>query len=114
MRTHGKKSYALLPRWVREVFDLEDTPKRAPGGGFLSRVTGEWLPSPWRVVLHGPKWAWVEVERIDALLERFGLHRDARRGLVSAELACEPQRLGFDLRDGVGYVYRCVSRWSVS
>lgn len=55
------KAYRLLPRYVRIAFALEDGPRRARGGGWLSSVTGEWAPS-WslsyddgRIWAHPPK-----------------------------------------------------------
>jgi len=35
-----------LPVFVRESFSSSDRPVRAPGGGWVSRRTGEWLPPP--------------------------------------------------------------------
>jgi hypothetical protein len=63
-----KKTWSLLPRWVRQMWPSEDRPARAKGGGFLNRATGEVQPSPWQVVLFGPKWAWVEIEQREVLL----------------------------------------------
>jgi hypothetical protein len=42
-------SWWLLPRYVREHFSQGDSVRRAPGGGWISRDTGEWLEA-W----HGP------------------------------------------------------------
>jgi hypothetical protein len=42
-------SWWLLPRYVREAFGIDDRATRAPGGGWVSRLTGEWLEG-W----HGP------------------------------------------------------------
>lgn len=38
------KAYQLLPRYVRDAFDEGDGVIRAKGGGWVSRVTGEFLP----------------------------------------------------------------------
>jgi hypothetical protein len=42
-----------MPKWVRTLFDAADMPRRAIGGGIVSRLTGEWLPSIYQVVLTG-------------------------------------------------------------
>ncbi len=39
------------PGWVKAAWpSWEDEPRQFKGGGWFSRVTGEWLPSPWRLV----------------------------------------------------------------
>jgi hypothetical protein len=43
------RAYKMAPSWVRESFEEEDQPRRCPGGGWVSRINGEWLPSPWDV-----------------------------------------------------------------
>jgi hypothetical protein len=41
-------SWWLLPRYVRAVFtELGERVRRAPGGGWFSVDTGEWMPSSW-------------------------------------------------------------------
>jgi hypothetical protein len=37
------KSWQLLPEYVRDAFDEGDDVKRAPGGGWVSASTGEWV-----------------------------------------------------------------------
>lgn len=49
----NERTWWLLPRWVRALFDIDDMPRRSPGGGIVSRLTGEWLPSIYQVVLTG-------------------------------------------------------------
>lgn len=39
-----------MPKWVREVWKIEDRPRPSSGGGYTSRVLGDWLPSPWQVL----------------------------------------------------------------
>lgn len=39
-----------LPKWVREVWKISDRPRPALGGGYVSRVLGDWLPSPWELI----------------------------------------------------------------
>lgn len=58
------RSWRLAPAWVREIFDSpEHRPIRAPGGGWLSRLTGEAVPSPWFLAEHAPDWSWCRFER---------------------------------------------------
>lgn len=47
----AERSWWAAPAWVREHFPSpEFRPTRALGGGWCSRLTGEWVPSPWVVV----------------------------------------------------------------
>ena len=39
------KVWRLCPAWVRELFTVEDRPQRAPGGGWLSWLTGWFEPA---------------------------------------------------------------------
>lgn len=51
----------MLPRWVREVFDEhEHRPEKVPGG-WLSRLTGELLKSPWVMVQRARDWSWIRL-----------------------------------------------------
>jgi hypothetical protein len=52
------RRWRLLPQWVREAFTFEDDPRRAEGGGFVSRRTGEIRGSPYVLVNHAPSWVW--------------------------------------------------------
>lgn len=54
-----EKSWWMKPRWVRDVFGIEDRPVKV-NGGYMARTTGELLASPWRMSERGPKWAWFE------------------------------------------------------
>ena len=45
------RTWWLMPRWVRTIWTEDDQPRRCPGGGIFSRMTREWLPSVWEVVL---------------------------------------------------------------
>lgn len=60
-RIHGKGGLTTVerskcawwraPAWVKDAWpDWQDEPRPAPGGGWVSRVLGDWLPSPWRLV----------------------------------------------------------------
>jgi hypothetical protein len=43
-----RMAWGRAPAWVREHWpSWEDEPRPAPGGGWVSRVTGEWKASPW-------------------------------------------------------------------
>lgn len=44
-----------LAKWVREHFPFAADDIRKVSGGYISRVTGEFLASPWRVFLSGGK-----------------------------------------------------------
>lgn len=44
------RTWWLSPKWVRDHWpNPQDKPRSAPGGGYVSRVLGDWLPSPWLV-----------------------------------------------------------------
>lgn len=45
----SSRAYKMAPAWVREMFEESDEPRRAEGGGWVSRISGDWLPSPWEV-----------------------------------------------------------------
>lgn len=47
------RTWWLMPRWVRTIWNEQEKPRRASGGGIISRLTGEWLPSIWKVSLTG-------------------------------------------------------------
>ncbi len=59
------KRYHCAPSWVREVFAPDEDPRPIDGGGWVSRITGEWWPSPYellyaasgRVVVRVAPWA---------------------------------------------------------
>lgn len=62
--TAARRTYERRPQWVKDLFSLDDRPKPAPGGGYVS-VQGEWHPSPWRIVhVEGHH---VQMVRIDLL-----------------------------------------------
>lgn len=46
-----EKTWWSMPRWVRAIFAPSDRPSRSPGGGIISRLTGEWFPSIFAVNL---------------------------------------------------------------
>lgn len=47
----SKCAWWRAPSWARAVWpDWEDEPRPAKGGGWVSRVSGEWLPSPFELV----------------------------------------------------------------
>lgn len=49
------KSWWLMPRYVRNHFpDYQDRPTRAKGGGFVSKVTGEYLETIYEIVRINP------------------------------------------------------------
>lgn len=47
----NERAWWLSPGWVREAWTPAHRPRRAPAGvgGWVSTVTGDWLPSPWFV-----------------------------------------------------------------
>jgi hypothetical protein len=38
------------PSWIRATWSAQQEPRPRRGGGWHSRITGEWLPSPWEVI----------------------------------------------------------------
>ena len=67
--TSGRRvrRWRLAPQWVREAFDYEDDPRRAEGGGYVSRLTGEKHPSPYQLIGRARNWSWLLFEK-DPLL----------------------------------------------
>lgn len=61
-----ERTWRLLPAWVREVFGRDDRPIRAPGGGWLSRLTGDWEPPRWRLADRAADWSWLRFEPVPA------------------------------------------------
>lgn len=50
-----ERSWWLCPAYVRDHFpDISSKPQRSPGGGWLSRATGEWIPSLFRILSFNP------------------------------------------------------------
>ena len=41
------RSHFLRPQWLRDLTKYTDKIRPAPGGGFVSKITGELFPSPW-------------------------------------------------------------------
>jgi len=70
LRSRLEKTWWLAPSWVREQLSIEDRPARAPGGGWISRRTGEWFPSPWRLVARAANWSWCRFERVPVPVTR--------------------------------------------
>lgn len=51
------KRWWLTPRYVREQWPLPEADvHRAVGGGWVSRLSGDWLPSPWAIVGYNGPW----------------------------------------------------------
>ncbi len=48
--SRNERAWWNCPLWVREKYSISDRPRRAVGGGFVLRSTGEWIPSPYLVV----------------------------------------------------------------
>lgn len=68
----NERRWWLMPRWVRVIFSIDDLPFRCPGGGIVSRLTGEWLPSIWQIHLDDSR---VFVSLRDDLLDFFSIGR---------------------------------------
>ena len=45
----NERTWWLLPRWVRTLWAADQRPRRAVGGGFVVRDTGDWYPSIYEV-----------------------------------------------------------------
>ncbi|BAK77093.1 putative phage replication protein [Pseudogulbenkiania sp. NH8B] len=48
-----EKAWWLSPGWVRDLWEIEDRPRRAIGGGWFALKTGDWRPSPFEVSFAG-------------------------------------------------------------
>lgn len=70
LRSRLEKAWWLAPSWVREAFSIEERPVRAPGGGWVSRISGDWLPSPWRLVDRASDWSWARFESVPVPVTR--------------------------------------------
>lgn len=47
-------AWVAAPQWVRERWPSPNyKPKKRKGGGWVSTLTGEWVPSPWQTQLQG-------------------------------------------------------------
>lgn len=53
----------LLPAWVREAWGVEHSPRRCPGG-YVSRLTGEVLRSPWLLVGRASDWSYIAIAEV--------------------------------------------------
>jgi len=53
------RGWWMLPAYIREVFGAHYRLVRAVGGGWLSRLTGHWWPSPYAVTLTGGGAVWI-------------------------------------------------------
>lgn len=51
----AERRWWLSPTWVRKAWAPALDPRPAPGGGWASRVTGQWLSSPYRVIVEGSR-----------------------------------------------------------
>ncbi|MEK7280811.1 MAG: hypothetical protein AAB037_00460, partial [Chloroflexota bacterium] len=70
----AERAWWMCPAWVREKWGPEHRPMRvkksspfkvSTGGGWVSRLTGEIIPSAFRVVAHAQDWSWVKFERVE-------------------------------------------------
>lgn len=68
----NERRWWLMPRWVRAIFSIDDLPFRCPGGGIVSRLTGEWLPSIWQIHFDHSR---IFVSLRDDLLDFFSIGR---------------------------------------
>jgi len=55
----NERAWWMCPVYVRDKWTIEDRPKRADGGGWLSRKTGEVLASLWHLVTIGDGGVWL-------------------------------------------------------
>lgn len=65
LTTGQRQRYAWwrLPTFVRDVWGSEHRSTRATGGGFISRLTGETMESPFEVIDHLPSWEQITFRR---------------------------------------------------
>jgi len=52
-RSKRIRRWWLSPMWVRRQWHPQEDARPCPGGGWISRVLGDWLPSPWSVTFSG-------------------------------------------------------------
>lgn len=43
------RAHHMLPSWMRNQSTPDEKIRRAVGGGFVSKITGEWFKSPWKL-----------------------------------------------------------------
>lgn len=60
----AERAWWMCPAWLRAKWSQEHRPKRAEGGGWMSRLTGEVIASPWRMVgiARGVGWTYLRFE----------------------------------------------------
>lgn len=68
MAGRSERSWWMCPKWIRELWGVEHRPKRATGGGWLSRLTGEFEPSRWRLVERCAGWSWMRFEPVEVVV----------------------------------------------
>ena len=49
----SERAWWLLPAYARSAFNIADAAMRAVGGDFISRVTGHWVQSDWKLYAVG-------------------------------------------------------------
>lgn len=50
----SERAWCLSPGWVRDLWpEWQVEPRRAKGGGWVAKASGEWVPSPYGVVFAG-------------------------------------------------------------
>lgn len=82
----------LLPSWIREAVTPADDVRRAPGGGFVSRATGQWWPSIYQRLTTGAyrfvrRFVWVQqvADKPPALQPRPSTHPSWLLALVGLD-----------------------------
>lgn len=50
----NERCWWLSPSYIRQTWSMEDRPRRAAGGGWVARATGEWLPSAYTLAAFVP------------------------------------------------------------
>lgn len=48
----NEKAWWSSPVWVRDLWGMDDRPRRTVGGGWMALRTGEWRPSPYEVSIN--------------------------------------------------------------
>ena len=100
LRTHGsgglsvegrnQRSWWMMPRWVRVLFDVSERPVRRPGGGIISRITGVVVESIWSVLVDAGRVFCYLRDDVYQILDRWQIYRLIDAGIL-------PPHRDFDL-----------------
>lgn len=92
LRTHGsgglssegrnQRTWWMMPRWVRVLFDASEKPRRKPGGGIIARATGVVVESIWSVLVDsGRVFCWLR-DDVYEILSTWQIYRLIDAGIL--------------------------------